>query len=277
MIRRALLTSAGALALWACCLFNAPPTVGPEPQPGPHVFRYIVGGDSRDDFVHVLPWSFSEARARGALAFIFLGDMELTPQLDVAFAKDLPLLGSVKFYPALGNHEIKVLGTFPIDLRGAENAYKARFLGTDRTPVRSVMADRVAYSVDLPGGVHYAALDNVTAEDFGAPQLVWLEADLAQAQAEGRTILVGMHRPLAGNGVTTHCMAASSDSDRALAIFVRHGVSLILASHEHLYAHFTQGASRATSRAGWGRRSPPVRSELSTTFSRSTSTVNVST
>lgn len=102
-----------------------------------------MGGDSRDDSSHVVPWAFREARARGASAFLFLGDMEITPQIDAAFAAALKDLDPVPFYPVLGNHEIKSFGFMPVGVAGAERAYCARFLGTPRTPVRSALPDHV--------------------------------------------------------------------------------------------------------------------------------------
>jgi 3',5'-cyclic AMP phosphodiesterase CpdA len=215
------------------------------PEPG--VVRFIVGGDSRDDSAHVLPWAFREAKARGAAAFLFLGDMELTPHLRDSFADELTWLDPVPFYPVLGNHEVKVLGFLSFRQRHAERAFRDRFLGKMRTPVHSALADRVVYSVDLPGGVHFVALDNVSQEGFGADQLAWLDADLtrARALASTRFVVVGMHKPLAHNGVTTHSMdhdgaQAIADSDAALAIFVKHHVDLIVASHVHQFSQFVQ-------------------------------------
>jgi hypothetical protein len=210
--------------------------------------RYIVGGDSRDDAAHVLPWAFREARARGASAFFFLGDMELTPQLDAHFASELPLLDPVPFYPALGNHEVAVFGFVPIGKHQAEKAFRARFLGTPRTPITSSIIDKLVYSVDVPGGLHFVALDNVSQNGFGSAQLAWIALDLEQASLDPRVrhVVVGMHKPLARNGVSTHGMdgdgaQAIQDSDAALALFVKYKVELILASHVHKFAHFSQG------------------------------------
>jgi hypothetical protein len=209
--------------------------------------RYIVGGDSRDDASHVLPWAFREAKARGASAFFFLGDMELTPQLDPHLLNELPLLDPIPFYPALGNHEVRVFGFANIGSRQAEGAFRKRFLGTPRTPITSSIEDKVVYSVDVPGGVHFIALDNVSQDGFGAMQLGWLSHDLEQARADPRIryVIVGMHNPLAHNGVSTHGMdsdgaQAVADSDVALALFVKYRVVLILASHVHEFAHFNQ-------------------------------------
>jgi len=209
--------------------------------------RLVVGGDSRDDKAHVVPWAFQQAKTRGAAAFLFLGDMELTPELDKAFARELALLDPVPFYPVLGNHEVEQLGFLPVGRTEAERSLARRFLGTPRTPIRSALADRIVYSVDLPGGVHFVALDNVSQRGFGRDQLAWLADDLKRAHAEAATrhILVGMHKPLAHNGVATHGMdhdgaQAASDSDAALALFVENHVEMILASHVHQYTQFQQ-------------------------------------
>ena len=195
----------------------------------------------------MLPWAFREAHARGAAAFLFLGDMELSPEITRSFAGELALLDPIPFYPVLGNHEIRQLGFLSIGKAAAERAFAARFLGNARTPVRSSLPGRVVYSVDLPGGVHFVALDNVSQAGFGAEQLAWLDADLASARAEATTkhIVVGMHKPLAHNGVARHGMdvdgaQACGESDAALAMFVKNRVELVLASHVHQYSQLTQ-------------------------------------
>ena len=111
----------------------------------------------------------------------------------------------------------------------------------------SSIENKVVYSVDLPGGMHFVALDNVSQNGFGAEQLAWLASDLDQARGNPSVqhIVVGMHKPLAKNGVSTHGMdrdgpQALADSDAALALFVKHRVSLILASHVHEFAKLAQ-------------------------------------
>src|SRR6202041_271067 len=141
----------------------------------------IAGGDSRDDHAHVMPWAIREARARGASAFFFLGDMELTPGLDGHFEGELKNLDPVPFYPALGNHEVKVFGFAGMGQAQSESSFRARFLGNARTPVTSALGGKIVYSVDLPGGVHFIALDNVSQSGFGTDQLAWLASDLDRA------------------------------------------------------------------------------------------------
>jgi 3',5'-cyclic AMP phosphodiesterase CpdA len=239
----------------------------PDAQPPPTVpvaaaadgVRFIVGGDSRDDSAHVLPWSFREAKARSATAFLFLGDMELTPELAPKFKKELALLDPIPFFPVLGNHEVRQFGAIAIGVGALERKFRERFLGTKQTPVQSTFEDKVVYSIDLAGGVHFVAIDNVSQKGFGEGQLKWLEGDLEAARKRPTTrhILVGMHKPLAKNGVTTHSMdgdgpQAIADSDAALALFGRFSVSLILASHVHELARFSQGGITSYITGGLG-------------------------
>jgi 3',5'-cyclic AMP phosphodiesterase CpdA len=221
--------------------------------------RMVVGGDSRNDSAHVLPWVFREAKARGATAFLFLGDMELTPGLDAHFRDELNLLRPVHFYPVLGNHEVKVLGAFSFGQAEAEKAFRKNFLANEETPVKSSLASKIVYSVNLPGHVHFIALDNVSQSGFGQDQLDWLGKDLeaARSDPEVRHIFVGMHKPLAHNGVTTHSMdadgpQAGKESDAALALFQQAKVELILASHVHQFDRFNQGGIRSYITGGLG-------------------------
>ena len=221
--------------------------------------RILAGGDSRNDAAHVLPWAFREAGARGVSAFLFLGDMELTPQLDAQFREQLDGLGPVLFYPVLGNHEVEVFGFLPIGHDQAQAAFRRHFLGTTRTPVRSSLAERIVYSVNLPGGVHFVGVDNCSQPGFGADQLAWLASDLEHAREDPAVhhVIVGMHKPLAHNGVATHGMdadgpQAQADSDAALALFVKARVSLILASHVHQFIRFTQGGIQSYVTGGLG-------------------------
>jgi len=234
-----------ALLLSVACGATPPHAVTGAPASTPGTVRYIIGGDSRDDSAHVLPWAFREAKARGATAFFFLGDMELTPALDEHFRSALPLLGPVAFYPTLGNHEVRIFGEVSVAHNEAEAAFRRRFLDTPGTPVHSSIPNKVVYGVTLAGGVHLVALDNVSQNGFGADQLAWLDADLDHARHDPavRYIIVGMHKPLAHNGVTTHSMdgdgaAAVAESDAALALLVKYKVSMIVASHLHSFTEF---------------------------------------
>jgi 3',5'-cyclic AMP phosphodiesterase CpdA len=258
MLRHA--SPAMVLVLCACGGASTAPT---HPVTGAMVpdgtTRIIVGGDSRDDSAHVLPWAFREAKARGASAFLFLGDMELTPSLDAHFRKELDLLAPIPFYPALGNHEVRVLGAVDIGAAAAERSFRDHFLGNKETPVQSSIDGKVVYSVNLPGHIHYVTLDNVSQKGFGKDQLRWLAADLEQARSDSnvRHIFVGMHKPLAHNGVATHGMDADgpdaeADSNAALDLFEHAHVELILASHVHQFIRFNQRGIRSYITGGLG-------------------------
>jgi len=245
---------------WAAgCGGTAPVRVAAPVAVPEGTVRYIVGGDSRNDAANVLPWAFGEAKARGAEAFFFLGDMELSPGYDDRFVKALGALDPVQFYPALGNHEVMVFGFLPIGHDRAEHNFRARFLEKSRTPIKSSIPGKVVYSVDLPGGMHFIALDNVSQAGFGDDQLVWLAADLENARhsAAVKHIVAGMHKPLARNGVTTHSMdgdgaQAVADSDAALAVLASAHTELILASHVHEFANFTQSGIASYITGGLG-------------------------
>jgi hypothetical protein len=125
------------------------------------------------------------------------------------------------------------------------------------------IGDAVAYSVDLEGGIHLIALDNVSrkGEGFGSTQLKWLAADLDAASAADKIILVGMHKGLAKNPVTTHAMDedgpnAIQDSDAALALFTNEKykkyVAMVFVSHSHMYAAYNQDGLEVRLTGGLG-------------------------
>lgn len=260
-------TVVAAILLWvqplAVPLARAEDPAAQKPPAG--TARYLIGGDSRDDFNHVIPWAFDQAKLRGATAFIFLGDMELTPELDAQFQDKLAQLQPIPFYPVLGNHEIDQFGVFRLGflerlhVLNPEKAFRRRFLGTKESPVNSSFGDKVVYSLELEGGVHFIALDNVSQKGFGDSQLKWLQDDLKAARANPGTryIVVGMHKALAANGYTKHAMdedgaRAVQDSAVALALFRAFHVSMIFASHLHDYAHFNQGGIESYITGGLG-------------------------
>ncbi|TMQ09808.1 MAG: hypothetical protein E6J90_37195 [Deltaproteobacteria bacterium] len=218
------------------------------------VIRLAVGGDSRNDKSHVVPWAFQEAKRRGAKAFFFLGDLELTSALDRGFLPQLADLGDIPFYPVIGNHEVEAFGI--VRLPKWESERKVREFKKEFHLARSAevklasgqrFLDTVVYSVDLEGGIHLVALDNVSrkGEGFGPDQLAWLARDLKAAHDANKIILVGMHKGLANNPVTSHAMdedgqQAISDSDRALQLFAEYQVAMIFVSHSHMHAAYTQ-------------------------------------
>ena len=218
-------------------------------QPPPGVIRLAVGGDSRNDKAQVVPWAFREAKKWGAKAFFFLGDLELTSAIDKRFLPELGDLGGIPFYPAMGNHEVETFGILRLSKSESQERvkkFKDEFLTAHGVNLAH-LPDTVVYSVNLDGGIHFVALDNVSrkGEGFGPEQLAWLKLDLETASAAKKIILVGMHKGLAKNPVTTHAMdedgpQAVKDSDAALELFNRFKVAMVFVSHSHMYAAYHQ-------------------------------------
>jgi hypothetical protein len=240
-------SSFAALLSAACALSFAVPSHA-------ETETYIIGGDARDDTNHVMPWAIQKATDLHAKAFIFLGDMELTPVLDAHFRGEIKKLGPIPFYPIIGNHEVLAFGAFRDRTAHHEHEFREDFLGKPTTPVNTSFKDKIVYSVLLPGGLHLIALDNVSLHHggFGTEQLTWLKADLEKACTAPavKHIIVGMHKALAKNGKTTHAMdedgpAAIADSDKALELLESCAkVKVIFASHEHLFTKLELGKKR---------------------------------
>jgi hypothetical protein len=241
-----------------CASFQRTDLLPEQPLPG--TVRLAIGGDSRDDQSHVVPWAFNEAKRRNAKAFFFLGDLELTPTEDAIFLTKLENLKPLPFYPVMGNHEVESFGFFRRSIsksRERVKTFKERFVNVPVNFAR--LDDVVVYAADLDGNVHFIALDNVSrrGEGFGPDQLAWLEEDLKAANAAKKVVLVGMHKGLAHNPVTTHAMdedgaAAKNDSDAALKLFNKYNVSAVFVSHSHMYAAYKQDGIEVRLTGGLG-------------------------
>ena len=227
-------------------------------QPDPGVIRLAIGGDSRDDRSHVVPWAFQEASKRGAIAFVFLGDMEITSFADRFFMPRLRDLAGIPFYPVIGNHEVELFGAVRLTsgLHAVEK-FKEDFL--HKPGIKVAPLQQVVYSAEIGKVIHFIALDNVSrrGEGFGYAQLAWLAGDLQAASAAKSIILVGMHKALAKNPITTHAMdedgpSAIRESDAALALFKQYGVAMLFVSHSHMYAAYNQDGIETRLTGGLG-------------------------
>ena len=69
-------------------------------------------------------------------------------------------------------------------LGGCLDCFKKNFLDTNPQKLKSALPHKIVYSVNLPGRVHFIALDNVSQSGFGDDQLDWLEKDLTQARSD---------------------------------------------------------------------------------------------
>jgi len=117
-------------------------------------------------------------------------------------------------FPASGNHEYETEDALPFREAFAlpENGGPA---GIERW-----------YSYDW-GDVHFVVLDT---ERVGAEQAAWLDADLAANQR--RWTIVYLHRPAFSSG--DHG-GDPGVQQWFVPLFVRHGVPLVLAGHDHHY------------------------------------------
>jgi hypothetical protein len=100
------------------------------------------------------------------------------------------------------------------------------------------------FSLDM-GPVHLTMFNTETPDDTGsvdAPEVAWLEADLAAANASRAAtpwLIAGAHRPLYctnGGWQTTDkdcAVFAGVMRGQAEATFARHGVDLVLGAHMH--------------------------------------------
>lgn len=247
-----------------CSSFQQSDTLPDKPAQG--VIRLAVGGDSRDDKNGVVPWAFKEAKNRGAQAFFFLGDMELTAAEDDRFIKQTKQLG-IPFYPAIGNHEVLTFGVLRLPKQTLAHVKKFKETSLNSPAINlAPLPDVVAYSVNLEGGIHLVALDNVSRkrEGFGRAQLTWLADDLRAASAAKKIILVGMHKGLANNPVTRHAMDedgrhAILNSNSALKLFNDFKVAMVFVSHSHMYAAYNQDPGGLPVRLTGGMGAPLVK------------------
>jgi len=148
--------------------------------------------------------------------------------------------GSVPYQVSRGNHELWFNFT----------AYAARFKMPAAQSYGSAAPGgqnfNLYYSLNL-GPLHLTMFNTETPDDTGsidAPEVAWLEADLAAANASRAStpwLVAGAHRPL----YCTNGNWQSSDKDcnlfagvmrgQAEPTFHRNGVDLVLAAHMHGY------------------------------------------
>jgi 3',5'-cyclic AMP phosphodiesterase CpdA len=192
------------------------------------------------------------------MAFVFLGDMEITSFADRFFMPQLRSLAGIPFYPVIGNHEVELFGAVRLSSgRHAIEKFKEDFL--HKPGFRVAPLPQVVYSADLGKVIHFIALDNVSrrGEGFGDEQLAWLAGDLQAASSVKSIILVGMHKALAKNPITRHAMdedgqRAIRESDAALALFKQYGVAMLFVSHSHMYAAYNQDGLETRLTGGLG-------------------------
>jgi hypothetical protein len=239
------------------------PIVSAAKPPATGSVSYFIGGDSRGDRGGVTPWAFSQARSlEQSRGFIFLGDMEWSHGCGHHFEQEIKNLGSIPLYPALGNHEVRWFGFLKFkssEQQRIEDEFTQHFLTPRGIVPGPATGDRrpIFYATDLETGggrkdLRLILLDNVSLAGggFGESQIKWLGEELQNARARHELIIVGMHKPLAGNCTGKHSMeedgpGATAESNQVLEMLAGKGsaepaVNAIFASHDHYFAQFEQ-------------------------------------
>jgi Calcineurin-like phosphoesterase len=127
-----------------------------------------------------------------------------------------PLLDAgVKFYAALGNHDNPNQRNYGLFNMGGQRYYTFR-------------ASPGGLGKLTSGGVRFFAIDS---NYLDKPQLDWLEKELSSSGSDWK--IAFFHHPLYSSG-QTH---GSSLESRAVLepIFLKHGVSIVLTGHDHIY------------------------------------------
>jgi hypothetical protein len=208
----------------------------------PGTVKFAVIGDTGTGGREQLNVAQQLSAARGQFPFTFalmLGDNMYGSERPTDFANKFEqpykalLDAGVKFYAALGNHDDP-----------NQRFYKQFNMNGERY-----------YSFKPPdGSVRFFALDS---NYIDKTQLAWLEKELSGSDSQWK--IAFFHHPLYSSG-------EKHGSDEALRqqlepLFVKHGVTLVLAGHEHFYerikpqqgiTHFVAGSAAKLRRGNIG-------------------------
>lgn len=177
--------------------------------------KFAVVGDSGEPGTGQVAIARQMAAWRTKFPFEFVlmtGDnlygRETARDYEKKFATPYKLLiaGGVRFYAALGNHD-----------------------DAGQTQYRLFNMDgKKYYSFKPKNGVRFFALDTNYVDD---KQLEWLHQGLAASGSDWKIMF--FHHPLYSSGATH----GSADLQRELLepVFLKHGVNVVLAGHEHFY------------------------------------------
>jgi 3',5'-cyclic AMP phosphodiesterase CpdA len=225
--------------------------------------RFAVLGDSGSGGRNAMAIASRMAEAYQATPYgmvLHVGDVSYYGSIadrwaDVFVRPYRPLLDAgVRFEIAVGNHEYEET---PSATANAEIAELLRLAG-----------EQGRYFRVRRGPVDFFVLDSSTPLITGnaaAEQLAWLEAELAASDAPWK--VVALHHPPYSSGKRGSWLQVR---DAVEPLFVRYGVDLVFAGHDHFYERTTpqQGVVYVISGGGC-KRSPVGRSDF-TAVSRDT-------
>ncbi len=159
------------------------------------------------------------------------------------FAVTAPLLATVPYYSAVGNHDLG---------RAGDRARRVTELFALPPPPPDRPPGGGWYSFDL-ADVHLVMLDSNAYDD--ALQRAWLDADL-QAAADARAIVVVTHDGPYSRGTHGGNQQAVRDY---VPILARHRVTLVVSGHDHLYQRGVQDGVAYLVSGGGGAPLYPVK------------------
>jgi acid phosphatase type 7 len=222
--------SVALLALLASACFQTPPaSTPPPPPPQPSaslggsppagaLFRFVAYGDTRTyDDIH-------REIVKGVLSFqpalvLQTGDLVANGGNANQWKTFDEITGDMRrripYYPARGNHDV---GTF----------YEQRVT----QPVLS--GNKLYYSFEKEN-LHFVAIDTEDKLAPGSAQRLWLEDDLAKAQAAGRFIVPFFHKAIYSIGRHAADPDVKALRDILHPLFQKHGVRLAFLGHDHQY------------------------------------------
>lgn len=178
---------------------------------------------------------YANAGSRYTDVWLLLGDNAYNEGVDSAYQSNFfniypEITRRSVIWPALGNHDVDVLGS------GDDRAYLDIFSPPTRGEAGGVPSNSERYYSFDYGNIHFVCLDSeVSSREPGSPQLTWLEADLTANRKDW--LIVSWHSPPYSKG--SHDSDSSSNLTKmrqnVVPILERYGADLVLCGHSHVY------------------------------------------
>jgi hypothetical protein len=220
--------SASGVRTGAHAFRTAPPQAPPAGE-----IRVLLFGDSGWGGPEQLDLARQMRRLEWDLA-IHVGDIAYNDGTEREFTERhfqvyAPILASVPFYPAVGNHDVRADGG---------RSYDAAFLWPEPYPGARHYAFRWGAVLFISIDTASRSRDVDDLRSASGAQYEWLEATLREGAADStvRWMIAFEHHPLYSHaiGVSGHGLDRALRS-RLMPLFERYGVDLIAAGHDHHY------------------------------------------
>jgi hypothetical protein len=266
----ATVAAAGLILFCAGDILGAP-TERAQASPAP-VWKFVVGGDSRDCGDVVMPAVAAGAASAGASFYWHLGDYRAVYDFDADLlqarkvaGETRPLaiadyhrvawddflesqivpFGPISVFLAIGNHELVAPKS-----RGEFLAQFGDWLVTAPILSQRLKDDPKDHKLRtwyhwIQNGVDFITLDNASNEQFDSEQVAWVERVVASDMADPAVlaIVVGMHAALPDSLASDHSMSYWAQGEKsgrrvyAALLKARNAGKKVyaLASHSHFY------------------------------------------